>query len=107
MTKNVPINRVDLTMYVNSSYVLKTVDPNRDKINPDKLANKINIVKEEGNFIDGLFDFFFACFELRGLLFYYRSRLTLEILWSFLPELFFVDWFSRLVILRGFCVNCC
>lgn len=45
-------------MYFNNSFVLKKVDPNRDKINPDKLAKGINIVKEEGNFIDGLFDFF-------------------------------------------------
>ena len=45
-------------MYFNHSFVLKTVDPNRDKINPDKLAKETNIVKEEGNFIDGLFDLF-------------------------------------------------
>ena len=45
-------------MYFNHSFVLKTVDPKRDKINPDKLAKEVNIVKADGDFIDGLFDFF-------------------------------------------------
>ena len=57
MTKPIPINRVELTMYFNHSFVLKTGAPNRVEINPDKLA-KVDIVKADGAFIDDLFDFF-------------------------------------------------
>jgi hypothetical protein len=57
MTKPVPINRVELTMYFNQSFVLKSGAPNREEINPDKLA-KVDIVNADGDFKDSLFDFF-------------------------------------------------
>jgi hypothetical protein len=57
MTKPVPINLLELTMYFNHSFVLKTGAPNWEEINPVKLA-KVDIVTADGDFIDGLFDFF-------------------------------------------------
>ncbi len=60
MTKPVPINRVELTMYFNQSFVLKIGAPNREEINPDKLA-KVDIVQADRDFKDSLFDFF-ACY---------------------------------------------
>ncbi len=56
MTKPVPINQVELTMYFNQSFVLKTCAPNREEINPDKLA-KVDIVRADRDFKDSLFDF--------------------------------------------------
>ncbi len=44
-------------MYFNQSFVLTTGAPNREEINPDKLA-KVDIVCADGDFKDSLFDFF-------------------------------------------------
>ena len=44
-------------MYFNQSFVLTTGAPNREEINPDKLA-KVDIVRADGDFKDSLFDFF-------------------------------------------------
>jgi hypothetical protein len=57
MTKPVPINQVELTMYFNQSFVLKTGAPNSEEINPDKLA-KVDRVCADRDFKDSLFDFF-------------------------------------------------
>jgi hypothetical protein len=38
-------------------FVLKTGDPKRDEMNPDKLG-EVNVVQAEGAFLDSLFDFF-------------------------------------------------
>jgi hypothetical protein len=39
------------------SFIVKTDDPNRDKIDPDKLG-KFNVLRADEDEIDGLFDFF-------------------------------------------------
>jgi hypothetical protein len=44
-------------MYFNQSFVLKTGAPNREEINPNKLA-KVDIVKADRDLEDSLFDFF-------------------------------------------------
>jgi hypothetical protein len=44
-------------MYFNQSFVLRTGTPNRDEINPDKLA-KVDIVRADEDFKESLFDFF-------------------------------------------------
>ena len=44
-------------MYINISFIVKTGDPNRENINPDKLGT-LDITGAEEADIDGLFDFF-------------------------------------------------
>ena len=41
----------------NHCFIVKTDDPNRDNINPDKLA-QFNVLQADEDEIDGLFDFF-------------------------------------------------
>ena len=48
---------MELTIYFNQSFVQTTGAPNREKINPGKLA-KVDIVRADGDFKDSLFDFF-------------------------------------------------
>jgi hypothetical protein len=64
MTKPVPINQVELTMNLNQSFVLKTGAPNKEEINPNKLA-KVDIVQADRDFKDSMFDFF-ACNVQKG-----------------------------------------
>ena len=57
MTFDLPVGGANLTMPFNHSFVLKTGNPKRDKINPNKLG-MVKVVQADGAFIDDLFDFF-------------------------------------------------